>query len=145
MERARIGEHTIKLKDDTPFKEPPRKISIFKRELMDQEIGNLLENGLIEKSNSPWFSPLVLVQKKDKSWRLCVDYRRLNTRTVKDAYLIPRVSDDLDSLAGSKWLTSLDLNMTYQQIPMNERDKKNSICDPKRRTLPLQRYAIRTL
>lgn len=106
MERARIGEHSIKLKDDTPFKEPPRKVPIFKREILDKEIGNLLENGLIEKSNSPWSSPLVLVQKKDKSWRLCVDYRRLNTRTVKDAYPIPRVSDDLDSLAGSKWFTS---------------------------------------
>lgn len=102
MVRARIGEHSIKLRDDTPFKEPPRKVPIFKREILDKEIGNLLENGLIEKSNSP----LVLVQKKDKSWRLCVDYRRLNTRTVKEAYPIPRESDDLDSLAGSKWFTS---------------------------------------
>lgn len=69
MERARIGEHSIKLKDDTPFKEPQRKVPIFKREILDKEIGNLLENGLIEKSNSPRPSPLVLVQKKDKSWR----------------------------------------------------------------------------
>lgn len=104
MERARIGEHSIKLKVDTPFKEPSRTIPIFKREILDKEIGNLLENGLIEKLNSPWSSPLFLVQKKDKSWRLCVDYKRLKTRTVKDAYPIPRVSDDLDSLAGSKGL-----------------------------------------
>lgn len=126
MERARIGEHSIKLKDDTPFKEPPRKVTIFKREILDKEIGNLLEDGLIEKSNSPWSSPLVLVQKKDKSWRLCVEYRRLYTRTVKDAYPIPRMSDDLDSLAGSKWFTSLDLNMAYHQIPMNEHDKEKT-------------------
>lgn len=126
MERARIGEHSNKLKVDTPFKEPPRKVPIFKGEILDKEIGNLLENGLIEKSNSPWSSPLVVVQKKDKSWRLCVDYRRLNTRTVKDAYPIPRVSDDLDSLAGSKWFTSLDLNMAYHQILMNEHDKEKT-------------------
>lgn len=93
MERARIGEHSIKLKDDTPFKKPP-KFRYIKREIPDKDIGNLLENGLLEKSSRPWSSPLVLVQKKDKSWRLCVDYRRLNTRTVKDAYPIPNVSDD---------------------------------------------------
>lgn len=87
------------------------KFRYIKREIPDKDIGNLLENGLLEKSNRPWSSPLVLVQKKDKSWRLCVDYRRLNTRTVKDAYPIPNVSDDLDSLAGSKYGTSLELNI----------------------------------
>lgn len=125
MERARIGEHSIKLKDDTPFKKPPRKVPIFKREIPDKEIENLLENWLIEKSNRK-ISPLVVVQKKDKSLSLCVDYRRLDTRTVKDEYPIPRVSDDLDSLAGSKWFTSLDLNMAYHQIPMNEHDKEKT-------------------
>ena len=126
MERARIGEHFIKLQDETPFKEPPRRVPIFKREILDEEIRKLEEQGLIEKSTSPWSSPLVLVQKKDKSWRLCVDYRRLNSKTIKDAYPIPRVADDLDSLAGSKWFTSLDLNMAYHQIPMCESDKEKT-------------------
>lgn len=102
------------------------KFRNLREKFLDKEIVNLLENGLIEKSNSPWSSPLVLVQKKDKSWRLCVDYRRLNTRTVKDTYLIPRVSDEADYLAGSKRFTSLDLNMAYHQIPINEHDKEKT-------------------
>ena len=125
-ELARIGEHRINLSDDRPFKEQVRRVPIFKRDILDAEIEKLSRQGLIEESNSPWSSPLVLVQKKDKSWRLCVDYRRLNAQTIKDAYPIPRIADDLDSLAGSRWFTSLDLNMAYHQIPMREIDKEKT-------------------
>ena len=125
-ERANIGEHRINLNDETPFKEPMRRVPIFKREILDAEIERLKEQGLIEESNSPWSSPLVLVQKKDKSWRLCVDYRRLNAKTIKDAYPISRIAENLDALAGSKWFTSLDLNMAYYQIPMRESDKEKT-------------------
>lgn len=125
-ERARVGEHVIKLKEEIPFKEAVRRVPIFKREVLDNEITKLEEQGLIEKSESPWSSPLVLVQKKDKSWRLCVDYRKLNANTIKDAYPIPRVADDLDSLAGSAWFSSLDLNMAYHQIPMHKADKEKT-------------------
>ena len=125
-ERANMGEHRINLSDETPFKEPVRRVPIFKREILDAEIERLKQQGLIEKSNSPWSSPLVLVQKKDKSWRLCVDYRRLNAKTIKDAYPISRIADNLDALAGSKWFTSLDLNMAYHQIPMRESDKQKT-------------------
>ncbi|XP_062616013.1 uncharacterized protein LOC134277706 [Saccostrea cucullata] len=126
VERATIGEHRSKLKEEIPLKEPVRRVPIFKREIMDEEIKKLEEQGLIEKSNSPWSAPIVLVQKKDKSWRLCVDYRKLNANTIKDAYPIPRVADDLDSLAGSTWFSSLDLNMAYHQIPMSEEDKEKT-------------------
>ena len=77
---ANIGEHRTNLNDETPFKEPVRRVPIFKREILDAEIERLKEQGLIAESNSPWSSPLVLVQKKDKLWRLCVDYRRLNAK-----------------------------------------------------------------
>lgn len=126
VERATIGEHRIKLKEEIPFKEAVRRVPIFKREIMDKEIKKLEEQGLIEKSNSPWSAPIVLVQKKDKSWRLCVDYRKLNANTIKDAYPIPRVADDLDALSGSTWFSSLDLNMAYHQIPMSEKDKEKT-------------------
>lgn len=109
-----------------PFKEAPRRVPLFKREILDQEIGKLLDQGIIEKSSSPWSSQLVLVQKKDKSWRVCVDYRRLNAKTIKDAYPIPRIDDNLDALAGSVWFSSLDLNMAYHQVPMSNEDKEKT-------------------
>lgn len=69
---------------------------------------------------------MVLEHKKDKSWRLSVDYGKLNAITIRDAYPIPRVADDLDSLAESTWFSSLDLNMAYHQIPMSEKDKEKT-------------------
>ena len=84
--QTNLGEHRIVLDDDRPFKEASRNVPLFKRDILDSEIQKLKEMGVIEKSKSPWSSQLVLVQKKDKSWRVCVDYRRLNARTIKDAY-----------------------------------------------------------
>ena len=75
----------------------------------------MLERKVIEPSNSAWSSPIVLVTKKDGSTRFCVDYRRVNDLTVKDAYPIPRVDERMDSLSGSKWFNCLDLNSGFWQ------------------------------
>lgn len=114
------------MNEEKPFKEPVRRVPIFKRDILDAEINKLKTEGLIEESVSPWSSPLVLVQKKDKTWRLCVDYRRLIAQTIKDAYPIPRIAEDLDALSGSSWFTSLDLNMAYHQIPMRDGDNEKT-------------------
>ena len=66
-------KHKIKIKDETPIKEPLRRIPLFKRHIVEEEINNLKEKGLIEKSESPYSAPTVLVLKKDGSWRMCVD------------------------------------------------------------------------
>lgn len=125
-ERAHVGEDFTRLKEENPFKEAVRRVPNFKRKVMDNEMQKLEEHGLIEKSSSPWSSPLVLVQKKCKNWRLCVDYRRLNANTIEYAYPIPRIADDLDSLAGSVWFSSLDVNMAYHQIPMHKTGKEKT-------------------
>ena len=124
--RTTLGMHSIKLKDDTPVKEPPRRVPLYKRQVIDDEIKKLEDKRLIEKSNSPWSSGLVLVQKKDLSWRLCVDYRKLNEKTIKDAYPIPRIEDNIDALCGANWMSVLDLNMAYHQVPMNPADKEKT-------------------
>ena len=80
----------------------------------------MLEQGVIEPSNSPWSSPIVLVS-KDGSYRFCVDYRLLNKATIGDAYQIPRVN--FDQLAGSQWFSTLDLMPGYWQVEMNPKDK----------------------
>ena len=76
----------------------------------------MLEPNVIEPSNSAWSSPIVLVTKKDGSTWFCVDYRRANDLTVKDAYSIPRVDECLDYLSGSKWLNCLILIQGFSRL-----------------------------
>ena len=83
------------------------------------------KEGVIEPSNSPWYSPVVLVKKKDGSTQFCVDYRQLNKITKKDSYPLPRINDTLDALVGSK-LSTLDLKSGYQQVGIDSKDKEKT-------------------
>jgi hypothetical protein len=101
-------------------------VPYFQREIIDKEIKEMLASGVIRESTSPWSSPVVLVKKKDGSWRYCVDYRRLNEVTKKDSYPLPKISEVLDQLAGSVWFTSLDMKSGYWQVRMDPRDREKT-------------------
>ena len=79
------------------------------RETVEEEIETMLEEGVIEPSNSEWASPMVIIKKKDDTLRLCVDYRKLNAITELDAYPIPRFEDILDQVGQARYISTLDL------------------------------------
>ena len=83
----------------------------------------MLDISAIHKSHSPWASAVVLVQEKDDGLRFCIDLRKLNNWTVKDAYSLPWIDETLDSLQGSQWFSSLDLKSGYWQVKMDEESK----------------------
>ena len=119
-------QHKIHTGNAAPVRQPVRRQPIGKREIERNEVHKMLDLGVIEPSSSPWSSPIVLVTKKDGSTRFCLDYRLLNELTVKDAYPIPRVDECLESLAGSKWYSSLDLNSGFWQIGMAPEDREKT-------------------
>ena len=112
-----------------PSKVPPRRIPAhFKGEVKEQ-IRAMLQQGVIEESNSPWMAPAVFTRKESGEIRLCVDYRELNKKTKKDAYPLPLPDEVQDNLAGSTVFTTLDLQCGYWQVPVNPTDReKTAFC-----------------
>ena len=101
------------------MRQPPHRLGPHKEEEAERQVRKLLKQGLIEPANSAWSSPVVLVKRKDGSWRFCVDYRKLNAITLQDAYPIPRIDESLDALSGSKLFSTLDLTSGYWQVPLD--------------------------
>lgn len=116
-------KHHIRLQDETPFKHRARPIHPHDIEAVRSHLRDLLETGVIRESESPFSSPIVVVRKKNGDVRLCIDYRKLNLQTVKDAYALPNLEESFSALTGSRWFSVLDLKSGYYQIEMAEADK----------------------
>ena len=122
-------QHSINTGSAPPIRQPPRRVPKHKQQEARQLIQSMLDRNIIAKSHSPWSSPIILVQKKDGSLRFCVDYRKVNEVTRKDAYPLPRIDETLDTLAGSLWFTTLDLLSGYWQVEVEEKDRdKTAFC-----------------
>ena len=114
--RTGVLQHRINTGNATPIRQQARRVPLPRREIVHNLLQDMLSKNIISPSQSPWASPIVLVAKKDGSTRFCVDYRKLNTVTQKDAYPLPRVDDSLDTLTGSRWFSTLDLRSGYWQV-----------------------------
>ena len=116
-------QHSINTGDTAPVRQGMRRIPPAQREEVRQLLGQMLQDGVVEPSASPWASPIVLVRKKDGTARFCIDYRRLKSITRKDAYPLPRIDETLDTLHGSYWFSTLDLLSGYWQVEVAESDR----------------------
>ena len=106
----------IETGDTAPIRQPVRRLPFAVRH---EQLKKMQEMGVIQPSNSPWASPIVLVCKKDGSLRFCIDYRKLNAVTKADTFPLPRIDDLLDQLGKSKYFSTLDLAAGYWLIPVH--------------------------
>lgn len=121
-----VVTHRINTGDANPIHRRPYRVSASERAVIQQEVNKMLEKDIIEPSCSPWASPVVLVKKKDGTWRFCVDYRHLNKITKKDVYPLPRIDDALDCLYGATYFSSIDLRSGYWQISVDDMDREKT-------------------
>ena len=122
--RTTVAQHKILLEDNAkPFFIPNYKLPMSRREIIEEMISDMKADGIVKPSESPYNSPLLLVPKKDGSWRMVIDYRQLNKQTIPDRFPMPVINDVLSQLGGAKIFTSLDLLSGYWQVPLDEESK----------------------
>ena len=119
-------QHCIELTDDTPFKQRSRRIPPAMFQEVRDHLQGLLDTGIIRPSKSPFSSNIVLVRKKNNELRMCIDYRKLNSITKKDAYALPRIEEILENLSGNKYFTVLDAKSGYHQVEIKEEHKERT-------------------
>ncbi|GFW90093.1 retrovirus-related Pol polyprotein from transposon opus [Trichonephila clavipes] len=117
-------ELDIALTDDEPIFHKPRHLPFAERDIVDAQVDEWVKNGIIEPCSSPYASQVVVVKKKDGKSRVCIDYRRLNRKLIKDNYPLPLIDDILDCLQNSKIFTTLDLKNGFFHVAVNERSRK---------------------
>lgn len=115
----RAFDHTIPLIPGAqPVNLRPYRYTPAQKDEIKRQVVEMIKQGIIQHSCSSYAAPVLLVQKKDLSWRFCIDFRRLNAITIKNRYPLPIIEELLDELAGSVWFTILDLWAGYHQIRM---------------------------
>ena len=121
-----IVVHHIDTGSAQSVREQLRKFAPAPVEAIAQHVDNMLEQGTIEPASSPWASNAVLVKKKDGTYRCCIDYRQLNSVTVRVAYPLPRIDSCLDAMSGAGWFSIIDLRSLYHQIYVAPEDSEKT-------------------
>lgn len=118
-----FGHHIPLIPRVKPVNMKPYRYSPTQKDEIERQIKDMLINGIIKPSQSPFASPLILVKKKTEHGIFCVDYRQLNNNTVKNKYPLPVVDELLDELHGAAWFTKLDMRSGYHQIRLKIEDE----------------------
>jgi len=130
--RTNVVTHHIDTGSARPVRQQLRRYPPAHAEAISSHIDNLLSQGVIEPASSPWASNVVLVRKKDSTFRVCIDYRSVNSVTRRDAYPLPRIDSCLDAMAEARWFSTFDLRSSYHQVPVAEEDRgKTAFISPK--------------
>ena len=108
-----------------PIRLPSRWENPLISEQEQEQVQEMLRD-VVWPSSSPWASPVVMVKKKDNTIRFCVDFRKVNDATIKDAHPLPRIDDTLESLYGACYFSTLDLKSGYWQVPIKEQEKEKT-------------------
>nr|XP_012234646.1 PREDICTED: uncharacterized protein K02A2.6-like [Linepithema humile] len=116
-------EHMIRLKPGPPIKQRYRPQNPAMQKIIDDEVQKMENEGVIEASTSAWSSPVVIVRKKDGTHRFCIDYRKLNDVSEKDAYPLPHITATLEKLRGARYLSTLDLKNGYWQVSLSKESR----------------------
>lgn len=114
----------IALHDETPIYQTARRLSVKENKDLDSQIETWLRDGIVRPSYSDFASPVVLVKKKDGSTRICVDYRRLNQKIIKDRFPLPNIEDQIDRLRDKRVFTTLDLENGFFHVPVDEGSRR---------------------
>jgi len=120
--KTSLAAHPIDTGDARPIRQTLRRRPFHLLDKIDEYVVKMVEAGVIEPGCSPLTSNLAVVSKKDGSLRFCVDYRKLNSVTRRDAYPLPRINSCLDVLSGAEFFSAFDLRPSYHQVPMNMKD-----------------------
>ena len=133
-------KHRICTGGARPVRQPVRRTPLGFETEEEGHLRKMLDAGIVEPSQSEWASPVVLVRKKDGGVRWCIDYRRLNAVTEKDAYPLPKIDEWLDTLSGATLFSTLDLQAGYWQVEITPEDKELQaylgLCNYYRRFVP---------
>lgn len=118
-----VTEMNIEINSKRPIVYRPYRLSHKERDQVREMVGEMLEAGIVRESTSEYASPVILVRKKDGRMRMCIDYRMLNSVTIKEHYPMPVIEDEIARLSGQAFFITLDLFSGYYQVPISEQSK----------------------